>query len=141
MRRLLGSLLLGLALFAGESSARAQAPASAIRYYSGTYSVYGAPGYYGTSWGVPSYGMTRTYSEFASPYGPGSNYGYAPPTVMPGRYGVGLWRPGFATPGYVYGAANSYRTFPASSWPVPRGYGPPFGAYAPGFGPVPIPMW
>ncbi|MDB5353031.1 MAG: hypothetical protein JWN86_4278 [Planctomycetota bacterium] len=140
MRRLLGVLLLGLVIAAIPSLASAQAPA-VVRYYSGTYSVYGAPGNYGMSWGVPSYGVPRTYSDFSSPYGAGFAYGYAPTGVMPGPFGVGLWRPGFATPGYVYGAANSYRTFPVRTWPVPSGYGPPVGAYAPGFGPTPIPMW
>src|SRR4051812_4777791 len=77
MRRLLGAMLLGLAISATSTPARAQAPGR-VGLYSGPYSIYGAPGYYGTTYGVPSYGMKRTYSEFSSPYGAGYAYGYAP---------------------------------------------------------------
>ena len=70
----------GPATAAAPSPARAQAQAQAapVRYYDGPNSIYGAPGNYGVSWGVPSYGLKRTYSEFSSPYGAGYGYGYAP---------------------------------------------------------------
>ncbi len=136
MRRLLGATVLGLVASA-PSSAYAQVPATA-HPYSGVNSIYGAPGNYGVSYGVASYGVPRTYSEFNSPYGMGySYYGYAPSAILPGRHGMGLWRPGSAS-GSVYGNTTSYRTFPASTWPVPAGYGPAVGAYAPGFGPTPL---
>jgi len=129
MRYLLVAAILASVI--GSGSAQAQNPAPA-RYYSGANSIYGAPGFYGTSYGVASYGVPRTDSEFSSPYGAGS---------QPGKYGVGLWRPGFTAPGYVYGASTSYRTFPAQTWPSPTAYGPPFGVYAPAFGPPTPPMW
>lgn len=141
MKRPLFAMMIVLATSTIPSPARAQGGgvAAAVSYYSGTYSIYGAPGYYGTSYGTASYRVPRLDSEFASPYGPGSAYGYGPYALAPGRFGVGLWRPGFATAGYVYGSAYSYRTFPASTWPVPSGNGPPFGVYAPAFGPSPLP--
>ena len=136
MRRLLGAMVLGLAASA-PSLAHAQVPATA-HPYSGVNSIYGAPGYYGVSYGVASYGVPRTYSAFNSPYGLGYTYGHSTPAILPGRHGMGLWRPGSAASGSVYGNTNSYRTFPASAWPAPSGYGPPVGAYAPGFGPTPL---
>ena len=76
------------------------------------------------------------------PSGPsyGSNlpaYGF-----LPGRYGVGLWRPGFVAPGYVYGEPTSGYSY--RDLPVVYGTGltagqiappPPMGVYAPAFGP------
>jgi hypothetical protein len=97
---------------------------------------YAAPGNFGMAYGSASYGVPRTYTAFSSPYGPGYGYGYAGASYLPGRYGVGLWRPGFAAPGYVYGSAV-YRTFPVPYRPVTGGpVPPPVGAYAPGFGPT-----
>ncbi|WP_422927315.1 hypothetical protein [Singulisphaera sp. PoT] len=89
-----------------------------------------APGYYGTTYGTASYGMKRTYTEFSSPYGAGYGYGYAPYALVPGKFGVGLWRPGLVGPGYVYGAAR-YDTFAIPGAPAPA---PPLGVYAPAFG-------
>ena len=95
-----------------------------------------APGYYGMSFGVPSYGSIRTYSEFSSPYGGGYGYGYGPSVIMPGRYGAGIWRPGSNFAGFGYGS-NSYRTFaiPFQMWPPYPVVTPPVGVYAPAFGP------
>jgi hypothetical protein len=138
MRRRLVVVVSGilLALAAGSDSVRAQTP-----YWPGSLNPYringyfAAPGLYGMALGAPSYGSVRTYTEFSSPYGPGYALGYAPYGLLPGRYGVGLWRPGFVAPGYVYGSSYYYRTFA-----VPFGSGgvaalPPVGIYAPGFGP------
>jgi hypothetical protein len=138
MRRLLGVMLLGLAASATE--ARAQGPAT-YGVFTGPNSLYGAPGYYGTSYGTASYGLTRTYSAFNSPYGAGYGYGYPTPGFIPNQYGVNLWRPGFVAPGYIYGAPTAYRTYPVRVWPTPTAYGPSIGAYAPGFGPSPVPVW
>ena len=44
------------------------------------------------AYGVPSFGVPRTYSVYSSPYGAGYGYGYAPASFLPGRYGVGMWR-------------------------------------------------
>ena len=77
-----------------------------------------APGWYGTSYGFASYGMPQTYSVFSAYPGPSYGTNYPPYGLMPGRYGVGLWRPGYVAPGYVYGASYypssgfAYRTFP-----------------------------
>ena len=136
MRRLLGAIVLGASAFV-PSSAYSQVPATA-HPYAGVNSIYGAPGYYGVSYGVASYGVPRTYSAFSSPYGLGYAYGYPPSAILPGRHGMGLWRPDTTGSGPVFGNTTSYRTFPASSWPVPSGYGPPVGAYAPAFGPTPL---
>ena len=91
---------------------------------------------YGTSWGVASYGLKRTWSSYSSPFGVGYGYGYPPAGFVPGRFGVELWRPNEVVPAGVYGVANRYRTFP---YPYPAGppaYGPSIGSYAPGFGPT-----
>ncbi len=96
----------------------------------------GLPNLYGTSWGVASYGIPRTYTTFASPYGAGYGYGFQNSYgVIPGRYGAGLWRPGFVAPGYTYGSAYGYNTFPYPYKPGGPMYGPSIGVYAPGFGP------
>ncbi len=93
---------------------------------------YQPPGLYGMSYGSPSFGIPRTYSNFSSPYGAGYAYGYAPYTLLPGAFGMELWRPGVSVPGYVYGG-SLYTTY---SYPF-RVYAPqpPVGVYAPGFGP------
>lgn len=131
----LGLFVFGSVLCLTASTARAQAagfvPSDPYRING----YYAAPGYYGMSYGSPSVGMPRTYTTFASPYGGGYGYGYAPYGLLPGRYGVGLWRPGFVTPGYLYGASY-YRTFPVPYGPNAYvGPAPPIGLYAPGFGP------
>lgn len=98
--------------------------------------VYAAPGFYGTTWGTPSYGSVRTYSEFASPYGGGYGRGYPPSTFLPGPLGVGLWRPDIAkTAGGVAAARGSYRTFAVPYSTSSTAFVPPFGVYAPAFGP------
>lgn len=111
----------------------------------GSYRVsdfWAAPGMYGTSYGYASYGVPRTYTTFsAAPWSP--YYGNYPTSgYMPGRYGVGLWRPGFVAPGYVYGAPtgrDSYRTFPVTAGtgltPSQIAPPPPMGVYAPAYGP------
>lgn len=136
MRRTLGAALIGLALLTLPSPSRAQV---GIGPWTTTSTVdttfFGAPGSYGVAYGFSSFGVPRTYTEFSSPYGGGYGYGYAPSSILPGRYGVGLWRPGYSVPGYAYGASTYayYRTFP---YPL-RPYAPPapLGLYAPAFGP------
>jgi hypothetical protein len=145
MRRRIGVLVIGaaLALAMGSSPARAQVAAGVVGAPYRINPYFAAPGLYGMAFGSPSVGMTRTYTSFSSPYGAGYGYGYAPYGMLPGRYGVGLWRPGFVAPGYVYGASY-YRTFPLPYGPygapsqVPP---PPVGAYAPAFGPGSYYAW
>ncbi|MBX6314457.1 MAG: hypothetical protein IRY99_16315 [Isosphaeraceae bacterium] len=108
--------------------------------YGGTYSYFGAPGYYGVAYGYPAYGFPRTYTVFSSPYGAGYGYGYPPYGILGGRFGSGLWRPGFISPGYTYGGSYYW------SFPVPYGSlnplsGPPVGYYAPAFGPPSFAGW
>lgn len=138
MRGLLIAIIFSGLLAFTVTPSRAQTP------YTYSYRVsdyFAAPGLYGTSYGFASYGIPRTYTTFSAYPGPfyGSNlpgYGF-----LNSRYGVGLWRPGFVAPGYVYGAPAagfSYRTFP-----IVYGTGltagqvappPPIGVYAPAFG-------
>jgi hypothetical protein len=145
MRHLLGIIGVGAVLWLGPVTGRAGAQAMVGGPYTGSYRAsdyFASPGLYGTSYGFASYGIPRTYTTFSAYPGPayGSNYpGYG---FLPGRYGVGLWRPGFVAPGYVYGqptSANSYSTFP-----VVQGTGltagqiappPSIGVYAPALGP------
>jgi hypothetical protein len=131
MRQALGLILVGSALVLAPGAARAQGPYDPYRLNGYLF----APGYYGMAYGSMSAGVPRTYTTFSSSYGPGYGYGYAPYGLLPGRYGVGLWRPGFVTPGYVFGASY-YRTYPVPYASGAEG-GPtaPVGLYAPGFGP------
>lgn len=142
MRRLALIVWAG-ALLTTSTQARAQAVVGGPAV--GAYRVsdyFAAPGLYGTSYGFASYGVPRTYTSYsAMPWSsyPASIPGYG---FLPGRYGVGLWRPGFVAPGYVYGAptsASSYRTFPVVSGTglTPAQIAPPpsIGVYAPSLGP------
>jgi len=139
-RRAAGLWLIGSALFLVPGVARAQVGYSD---FSSPYRINGyfaAPGYYGMAYGSPSVGLTRTYTTFSTPYGPGYGAGYAPYGLLPGRYGVGLWRPGLVTPGYVYGASY-YRSFPVPYSSTVPAAGAPMGYYAPGFGPPSPPSY
>lgn len=143
MRRL--ALLASAAVLGIVPTARAQAVSSAA----GTGRVsdyYAAPGLYGTSYGYASYGVPRTHTSFsAKPWSP--YYANYPPTgFMPGPFGVGLWRPGSSATASgassVYGrpiGAGSYRTFPVTAGtgltPADIAPPPPFGVYAPAYGP------
>ena len=94
MRRL-ALLLSAAALWFAASPAHAQAVSGGPAVASYRVSDYfAAPGLYGTSYGYASYGVPRTYTSFsAKPWS--SYYANLPPYgYMPGRYGVGLWRPG-----------------------------------------------
>jgi len=132
MRRVLWVLIVGSAmmLMPGSASAQGYGMAAPTRMNG----AFEAPGYYGTSWGTASFGVPRTYSEFSSPWGVGYGYGYAPYGFLPGKYGVGLWRPGaLMAPGYLYGAPN-YQTFAVPYNANSTAWVPPIGLYAPTFG-------
>ncbi len=135
MRHLWMVLTVGIALAMAAGTSSAQVPTYGPSAPFRVNSSIGLPGLYGTSWGVASFGIPRTYTTFSSPYGAGYGYGYPNYGVLPGRYGVGLWRPGFVAPGYTYGSAYGYNTFPYPYKPGGPMYGPPIGVYAPGFGP------
>ena len=84
-------------------------------YTAGPYRVsdyFAAPGLYGTSYGFASYGVPRTFTTFSAYPGPSYGSNYPSYGLMPGRYGVGLWRPGFVAPGYVYGRAHFQHFLP-----------------------------
>lgn len=141
----------------GASEAKAQAVVGGP--YSSSYRVsdyLGAPGLYGMSYGFASYGMPQTYSVFSAYPGPSYGSNYPAYGILPGRYGVGLWRPGFVAPGYVYGSASfpydsyasgsySYRTFgvgAGSGYSAARTASPPpVGVYAPALGPRTMYGW
>jgi hypothetical protein len=137
----------------GANEARAQGVVGGG--YSSSYRVsdyLGAPGLYGMSYGFASYGMPQTYTVFSAYPGPSYGSNFPPYGILPGRFGVGLWRPGFVAPGYVYGASYyyppnslSYHTFAVGS-----AYGspanriaspPPVGVYAPALGPRTLYGW
>jgi hypothetical protein len=149
-----------IAVMIGASGAEAKAQAIVGGPYSSSYRVsdyLGAPGLYGMSYGYASYGMPQTYSVFSAYPGPSYGSNYPPYGILPGRYGVGLWRSGLVTPGYVYGAAaypydsyasgsNSYRTFAVGAGPgyysaTPAAPAPPVGVYAPYLGPRTLYGW
>src|SRR5580698_8969173 len=136
----------------GANEARAQGVVGGG--YSSSYRVseyLGAPGLYGMSYGFASYGMPQTYTVFSAYPGPSYGSNYPPYGILPGRYGVGLWRPGFVAPGYVYGASYyyppssfSYRTFHLGynpGVPVNGVAPPPVGVYAPYLGPRSVYGW
>src|SRR5438105_14648924 len=130
-RRAPACLLIVAALLLIPAAARAQVAATGFSAPYRINAYFAAPGYYGMAFGSPSVGVPRTYTTFASPYGPGYGYGYAPYGLLPGRYGVGLWRPGFVTPGYVYGASY-YRSFPVPYSSTVPAVTAPIRPYAPG---------
>jgi hypothetical protein len=139
MRQFLWTIVVGAAVTATAGTARAQLYGQMVGQ-SGLAPYYQAPGNFSTTWGVPSFGIPRTYSQFASPYGAGYGFGYYPYTVLPGYYGARLWRPGFAVPGYFYGAGY-YGTVSTPYRPLTNGMAVPFGYYAPGFGPPSFYAW
>jgi hypothetical protein len=108
---------------------------------SGLSPYYAAPGNYGTAYGYASYGYPRTYTSFSSPYGGGMGYGVAPYGYISNRYGVGLWRPGYTVPGYAYRSSYYWTYAPAPIRPPVSAPFPPFGSYAPGFGPSALYGW
>jgi hypothetical protein len=130
-----GRTSVGMPGFPSVRSSFASGSATDFGVTTRVYDPYAAPGNFGMAYGSASYGVPRTYTAFSSPYGAGYGYGYAAPGYLAGRYGVGLWRPGFAAPGYVFGS-SVYRTFPVPYRPATGGPVPPFGAYAPAFGPT-----
>ncbi len=151
--RYLSAAILGAVFVAGLLAPEARAQVVPGSGYSGSYRVsdyLGAPGLYGMSYGFASYGMPQTYSVFSAYPGPSYGTNYPPYGILPGRYGVGLWRPGYVTPGYVYGAsyyypsALQYRTFPVgyqSATPYQSVSPPPVGVYAPALGPSTLYGW
>jgi hypothetical protein len=150
--RMLGALFAAiLAIGIEPPAARAQAVVGGSYVPSYRLSNYfGAPATYGMSYGFASYGMPQTYSVFSAFPGPSYGTNYPPYGILPGRFGVGLWRPGFVAPGYMYGATYypdslSYRTFPvgyAAGAPVYQSVSPPpVGVYAPALGPATLYGW
>src|SRR4051794_3339422 len=93
MQRLLWAAMVGASVLAAGAPARGQVYGGPVTPY-GTGTYYASPGYYGTGYGVPAFGVPRMYSAFSSPYGLGYGYGYAPYNYLPGAFGIGLWRPG-----------------------------------------------
>jgi hypothetical protein len=126
-------LAAGLAgLFAAP--AKAQQP-EARGIYEGPYSVYGAPGWYGTAWGSASYGSVRTYSSFSSPWGAGYGSRFGPSSFARNAWGTGIWRPGWSDSPYEPGNSG-YWTWPiGSNTPgLTATAKPGIGWYAPAFG-------
>jgi hypothetical protein len=147
--------VLGVVLAAVVATSAAKAQVVVGGPYSSSYRLsdyLGAPGLYGMSYGFASYGMPQTYSVFSAYPGPSYGTNYPPYGILPGRYGIGLWRPGFVAPGYVYGAsyyyppnALQYRTFSVATGYGSRAYPiaspPPVGVYAPALGPSTLYGW
>jgi len=139
MRCTVGACLIAaaLSLGVGHGTARGQVAGGPVLPYR-IQSYYSAPGSYGTTFGVASYGVRQTYTTFSSSYGAGYGYGYPPASFLPGPYGVSLWHPGGLPDQYVW-RTPYYGTFgiPAAPRNVPL---PPIGVYAPAFGPGPLPV-
>ena len=147
-----GAAVLAAAIVLGSATPDVRAQVAVGGPYSSSYRVsdyLGAPGLYGMSYGFASYGMPQTYSVFSAYPGPSYGTNIPPYGILPGRFGVGLWRPGFVAPGYVYGAAAfpydsyasgsySYRTFALGAGSGSRAYPiaapPPVGVYVPHWG-------
>jgi hypothetical protein len=147
-----GALFFAVCIGFGGDSALAQ---GAPRGYLESYRVsdyLNAPGLYGMSYGFASYGMPQTYTVFSAMPNMARGDTLPPYGILPGKFGVGLWRPGFVAPGYVYGASyyyppsgQSYRTFAvgqvgAGALGQTRAL-PPVGIYAPALGPATLYGW
>ncbi|RUL81756.1 hypothetical protein [Tautonia sociabilis] len=127
------ALALLLAIAPRPSAARQAEAAPAP--LAGSAPIYDPPGFYGMAWGVPSSGVPRVTSNFASPFGGvGYGYGFDPYRLLPGPFGTSLWRPGFIEPGY-FDAPGAYSTFPVPRGGVIPSPGVPVGFYAPVLGP------
>jgi hypothetical protein len=147
--------VLAVLLIVGSQTSDARAQGVVPGAYTSTYRLsdyLGAPGLYGMSYGFASYGMPQTYSVFSAYPGPSYGTTLPPYGILPGRYGVGIWRPGFVAPGYVYGASYyyppasyQYRTFAVGiapgGWGVRAAAPPPVGVYAPALGPSTLYGW
>lgn len=126
--------ILGVVIVFG-ASARLNAQQTDVDPAPITAPVYDPPGYYGMAWGVPSYGVPRTTSNFSSPFSSvGYGYGYNAYHLLPGNFGASLWRPGELDPGFGF-AQGSYRTFPITRGGVTPPSEVPVGFYAPRLGP------
>lgn len=140
-----------LALFlAVPAAARAQIPATMPSAFAqeafgpiaangettlGTNIYHDAPGNYGVAWGYASYGIPRTHSDFASPFGPNYSLGLGQSSYAPNAYGAGLWQSeSLGTGSDPYAAyRRGYRTF---AYPArPNAPQAPLGRYAPYYGP------
>lgn len=152
LRQTLPAAVLAVVCLLGMGTAEVKAQGPVGGGYSASYRVsnyLGSPGLYGMSYGYASYGMPQTYSVFSAMPGPSYGTTYPPYGLMPGKYGVGLWRPGFVAPGYVYGASyyypassNSYRTFAVGNAAGTQGVPlPPVGVYALALGPRTMYGW
>ena len=133
MRRIAVGLAIGAALVLGTApaTARGQVPGGPILPYR-LQAYYSAPGYYGTTYGVASYGLRQTYTTYTSSFGPGYGYGYAPATILPGPFSTALWNPG--TPNRFVWRSPWYGTFGVPAAPANVAL-PPIGVYAPAYGP------
>jgi hypothetical protein len=136
-----GSARVGTPLLGPLGSTRTTVNQATYAGTSGLSPYYAAPGNYGTAYGYPSYGYPRTYTSFSSPYGNGIGYGLAPYGYASNRFGVGLWRPGYTVPGYAYRSSYYWTFAPAPIRPPVAAPFPPFGAYAPGYGPAGLYGW
>ena len=118
----IGLMLAASVFILSPAAARAQARGSVYLDPYRPGGPYASPGNYGMAYGSMSAGVPRTYTKFTSPYGLGYSYGYAPPSFLPGPYGLGLWRAGVASPGYPFGAyllPDVRRPLPARRRPCP----------------------
>lgn len=128
-RGMLLGLVVAMAVVLGSAgTTRAQVIVGGVVSRPGGVVYYGSPGTFApgySAYGYGSFGLSRNYSAFASPFGFGYSFGYAPtPYVAPG-WGMPVVRPGFGVPGYTY-APGLY-----NAWGLP-GYGVPYYYGAPG---------
>ncbi len=117
----------------GVSECHGQSAVNSVMTTTAAPNFYAAPGSYGTTYGSASYKVPRRYSNFPSIRGADYGLGYGPSGFVANRYGSGLWRPNAVNgPG---SGASPYSTFTIA--PGPGVVLPPFGYYAPTFGPGP----
>lgn len=121
-----------LVLLLTHTNANAQSVVITVDGATQNPNYFAAQGYYGTTYGTASYKVPRLYSNFPSA-GNGQGYGLGldPYGFVPNQYGLGMWRPvQVSKPG---SGASEYGTFT-----IMKGPGvvlPPFGYYAPAYGP------
>jgi len=135
MAKWISTTMLGVTIVTMAAGATTAQEVEALSPTEAEAPIYDPPGYYGMAWGVPSFGVPRLSSRFATPFGGvGYGYGLAPYSYLPGPHGAGLWRPGFVEPGYFH-ARGMYRTFPIPRGAIQPAPGVPVGYYAPSLGP------
>ena len=100
--------------------------------WAGVPGPYDPPGYYGTYYGFPSYGMGQKYSQYPTPFRAVSDIPGQALFITPRGISFEPYRPGVDD--FLYGRPR-YGVWAVPELGLPPGAAPPIGVYAPSYGP------